>query len=63
MSVRKSTNRIHIRPFWMSFPDPTAAGGVAKIQFDPRFDRVPSTGELVNTKEKGKQYWKEVCKV
>jgi hypothetical protein len=49
------------RPFTMRFFDPTADNGWAIIRFDPTFDRVPSTGELVTTKELGRQYHKEVC--
>jgi len=50
-----------IRQFSMKFPDPTADGGWSTIRFDPTFDRVPSTGELVTTKELGRKYHKEVC--
>jgi hypothetical protein len=46
--------------FTMEFPDLTAIGGMAKIKFDPNFDRVPSTKELVNTRDLGWQYWNEV---
>jgi len=46
----------------MQFDDPTAVGGVAKLTFIPDFDRVPSTGELVTSKELGRKYFVEVCK-
>jgi hypothetical protein len=46
--------------FTMEFSDLTAIGGMAKIKFDPNFDRVPSTKELVNTRDLGWQYWNEV---
>jgi hypothetical protein len=44
----------------MEFPDPTASNGIAKIKFDPTFDKIPSTKELVNTRDLGWQYWNEV---
>lgn len=40
--------------------DATACGGIAKITFDPFFDRVPSTKEFVDTFEKARQYSFEV---
>jgi hypothetical protein len=46
--------------FTMEFPDPTASNGIAKIKFDPTFDKIPSTKELVNTRDLGWQYWNEV---
>jgi hypothetical protein len=48
------------RPFNMRFFDVTADNGVAIIRFDPTFDRVPSTGELVTTLELGRKYFKEL---
>ncbi len=47
----------------MKFPDPTADNGVAIIKFEPTFDRVPSTGELVTTRELGAKYWKEITEI
>ena len=50
------------KKFKMRFPDKTATNGIAIIEFDPSFDRVPSTLEYVNTKELALKYWKEVCR-
>jgi hypothetical protein len=52
--------RVFTRPFMMRFTDPTADDGEATIRFDPSFDRVPSTGEPVNTYELGWKYWHEI---
>ena len=54
--------RVFTRPFTMRFFDVTADNGMAKLRFDPTFDRVPSSRQLVNTSELGRQYFKEVCK-
>lgn len=39
--------------------DPTADGGVAVLRFRGNFDRVPTTQQLVQTKEQAIQYVKE----
>lgn len=48
------------RKFSMLFHDPSADGGMAKITFDPSFDRVPSTGEFVTSEELGRQFHREL---
>lgn len=50
-----------VRPFWMTFTDATATRGTVRIKFLPWFDRIPRTGELVNTREKAQRYFNEVC--
>lgn len=55
-------SRIRKRPFTMSFSDPTAIGGAAKVTFDPSFDRLPSTRQPVNTPALGRRYFEEVLK-
>jgi hypothetical protein len=50
------------RPFYFKFSDKTASGGVARLKFLPDFDRVPSTRQLVNTKELAQKYCEEVCR-
>jgi hypothetical protein len=54
--------RIFKRPFWIEVPDPTANNGIARLKFLPDFDRVPSTRELVNTKELAQKYISEISK-
>ncbi len=44
----------------MSFPDPTALSGVSEVTFDPTVDRVPSTGELVVTRDLAREYHREI---
>ena len=51
---------IYKRKFTVEYPDPTASGGLSRVQFDPSWDRVPSTGELVNTRKLAAQYIHEL---
>jgi len=48
------------RKFTIHFPDPTAEGGLSKVMIDPTFDRMLSTGELVNTVDLAHQYCREL---
>jgi hypothetical protein len=60
--MKKTQDKIYKTPFTVEFPDQTASGGVSKIKFLPWFDRIPSTGELVNTIERARAYGREVFK-
>lgn len=53
----------HKKPFIVKWPDSTAIGNMASIKFDPLYDRVPSSGELVNTQELAIQYLKEIYRL
>ena len=51
--------KIRARKFKVKFIGPS---GDSIIQFDPTFDRVPSTNEPVNNRESAEKYGREIFK-